>query len=107
MMDFQPVTGLCLFVFIAVWLNDSILSDNDLLSVLNIDTRLGGLCIQLNAVDGIPCIRSIIHSDRINSRRIFHIDREIFCNIESIPLVIYSDNLTTDSISWFVVIIIE
>ena len=78
MMDLQPVKDLCLFVFMAVSLNYSFLSDNDLLSVLDIDTRLGGLCIQRDTVDGIPFIRCIRHCDCIDARRIYYADRKLF-----------------------------
>ena len=90
-----------------MWLNDSILSDNDLLSVLNIYTRLGGLCIQVDTVDGVPRSGSIGGSDSINARRIYYVDRKILCDVEAIPFVVYCDNLAIDGISWFVVIIIE
>ena len=43
----------------------------------------------------------------MNARRIYYVDRKIFCDIETIPFVIYSDNLTIDGISRFVVIIAE
>ena len=83
------------------------LSDNDLLSVLNIDTRLGGLCIQGYTVDGIPFIRCIRHCDCMNARRIYYVDREVFCDIEAIPLIIYCDNLSLDNVTQFVAITIE
>ena len=106
-MDFQPVTDLCLFVFMAVSLNDSILSDNDLLSVLNIYTRLGRLCIQVDTVDGIPFIRCIRHCDCINARRIYYVYGKIFCDVEAVPLIIYCDNLSLDNVTQFVAITIE
>ena len=83
------------------------LSDNDLLSVLNIYTRLGGLCIQVDTADGIPSIRCIRHCDCINARRIYYVDRKVLCDIEAIPFVVYCDNQPVDGVSRFVVIIAE
>ena len=83
------------------------LSDNDLLSVLNIYTRLGGLCIQVDTIDGIPFIRCIRHCDCMNPRRIYYVDRKILCDVEAIPFVVYCDYLTVDGVSGFVVIIAE
>ena len=86
----------------AVSLNYSFLSDNDLLSVLNIDTRLGGLCIQGYTVDGIPFIRCIRHCDCMNARRIYYVDRKIYCDIEAVPLIIYCDKLSLNGVALLV-----
>ena len=61
----------------------------------------------MDTVDGIPFIRGIRHCDSVNARRIYYVDRKIFCDVESVPLIIYCDNLSLDNVTQFVAITIE
>jgi len=43
----------------------------------------------------------------MNARRIYYVDRKIFCDVEAIPFVVYSDNQPIDGIARLVAVTIK
>ena len=91
----------------AVFLMSCDLSDDNFLSVHYVYTGFCWFCVEANTVYGVPCIvRRSVKYWGADGIRIIYSEREIFCNIETIPLVIDYKDLTVDSFAWFVIIII-